>query len=149
MSLTRKRILVTGGAGFLGSHLCERLLSEGNEVLCVDNYFTGRKDNIAQLMADPHFEMMRHDVTFPLYVEVDQIFNLACPASPVNYQYDPVQTTKTSVIGAINMLGLGWACRGEDHAGVHQRGAWRPDGSPADRGLLRNVNPLGPARLLR
>src|SRR3984885_14107592 len=104
--MTKKRILITGGAGFLGSHLCERLLSEGNEVLCVDNYFTGRKDNIAQLMADPHFEMMRHDVTFPLYVEVDQIFNLACPASPVHYQYDPVQTTKTSVIGAINMLGL-------------------------------------------
>src|ERR1700756_453925 len=101
-----KRILVTGGAGFLGSHLCERLLAEGNDVLCVDNYFTGRKENIAHLLGNPNFEAMRHDVTFPLYVEVDQIFNLACPASPVHYQFDPVQTTKTSVIGAINMLGL-------------------------------------------
>lgn len=101
-----KRILVTGGAGFLGSHLCERLLNEGNDVLCVDNYFTGNKDNIAHLMSNPHFEAMRHDVTIPLYVEVDEIYNLACPASPVHYQFDPVQTTKTSVHGAINMLGL-------------------------------------------
>ena len=100
------RILVTGGAGFLGSHLCERLLSEGHDVLCVDNFFTGRKRNIAHLMNNPYFEVMRHDVTFPLYVEVDQIYNLACPASPVHYQHDPVQTTKTSVHGAINMLGL-------------------------------------------
>src|SRR5271168_2342300 len=106
MGLTRKRILVTGGAGFLGSHLCERLLRDGHDVLCVDNYFTGRKDNIVHLINDPHFEVIRHDITFPLYVEVDEIFNLACPASPVHYQYDPVQTTKTSVIGAINMLGL-------------------------------------------
>jgi UDP-glucuronate decarboxylase len=101
-----KKILVTGGAGFLGSHLCERLLADGNEVLCVDNYFTGRKENIAHLSSNPKFEAMRHDVTFPLYVEVDQIYNLACPASPVHYQHDPVQTTKTSVHGAINMLGL-------------------------------------------
>ena len=101
-----KRILVTGGAGFLGSHLCGRLIKDGNDVLCVDNFFTGSKDNIAHLMASPYFEVMRHDVTLPLYVEVDQIFNLACPASPVHYQYDPVQTTKTSVHGAINMLGL-------------------------------------------
>jgi UDP-glucuronate decarboxylase len=101
-----KRILVTGGAGFLGSHLCDRLIKDGNDVLCVDNFFTGSKGNIAHLMANPYFEVMRHDVTFPLYVEVDQIFNLACPASPVHYQYDPVQTTKTSVHGAINMLGL-------------------------------------------
>jgi UDP-glucuronate decarboxylase len=101
-----KRILVTGGAGFLGSHLCDRLIKDGNDVLCVDNFFTGSKGNIAHLMANPYFEVMRHDVTFPLYVEVDQVFNLACPASPVHYQYDPVQTTKTSVHGAINMLGL-------------------------------------------
>lgn len=101
-----KRILVTGGAGFLGSHLCERLLSEGNEVLCVDNLFTGRKSNIHHLLDNKNFEFLRHDVTFPLFVEVDEIYNLACPASPVHYQFDPVQTTKTSVIGAINMLGL-------------------------------------------
>ncbi|HEX6978469.1 MAG TPA: GDP-mannose 4,6-dehydratase, partial [Alphaproteobacteria bacterium] len=102
----RKRILVTGGAGFLGSHLCERLLADKHDVLCVDNYFTGTKANIAHLMGATHFEVMRHDVTFPLYVEVDEIYNLACPASPVHYQHDPVQTTKTSVHGAINMLGL-------------------------------------------
>lgn len=101
-----KRILVTGGAGFLGSHLCERLLSRGHEVLCVDNLFTGSKANIVHLLDNPYFEFMRHDVTFPLYVEVDEIYNLACPASPIHYQFDPVQTTKTSVIGAINMLGL-------------------------------------------
>ncbi|KEO73146.1 UDP-glucuronic acid decarboxylase family protein [Anditalea andensis] len=101
-----KRILVTGGSGFLGSHLCERLLKEGNEVLCVDNLFTGRKNNIYHLLDNKSFEFMRHDITFPMYVEVDEIYNLACPASPVHYQFDPVQTTKTSVIGAINMLGL-------------------------------------------
>lgn len=101
-----KKILVTGGAGFLGSHLCERLLSDGHDVLCVDNYFTGSKENIKHLLQNPHFELMRHDVTFPLYVEVDEIYNLACPASPPHYQHDPVQTTKTSVHGAINMLGL-------------------------------------------
>jgi len=102
----KKRILITGGAGFLGSHLCERLLKEGNEVLCVDNFFTGSRQNISHLMDNKNFELMRHDVTFPLYVEVDEIYNLACPASPVHYQFDPVQTTKTSVMGAINMLGL-------------------------------------------
>ena len=101
-----KRILVTGGAGFLGSHLCERLLAAGNDVLCVDNYFTGTKDNVAKCLDNPHFELMRHDVTFALYVEVDEIYNLACPASPIHYQRDPIQTTKTSVLGAINMLGL-------------------------------------------
>jgi UDP-glucuronate decarboxylase len=100
------RVLITGGAGFLGSHLCERVLATGADVLCVDNFFTGSKRNVAQLMNSPYFELMRHDVTFPLYVEVDRIYNLACPASPVHYQYDPVQTTKTSVHGAINMLGL-------------------------------------------
>jgi UDP-glucuronate decarboxylase len=98
--------MVTGGAGFLGSHLCERLLNDGCEVLCVDNFYSGTKDNVAHLIGDTHFELMRHDVTFPLYVEVDEIYNLACPASPVHYQRDPVQTTKTSVHGAINMLGL-------------------------------------------
>lgn len=102
----RKRVLVTGGAGFLGSHLCERLLAEGSEVICADNFYSGTKDNIAHLQGHPHFEMLRHDVTFPLYVEVDEIYNLACPASPVHYQRDPIQTTKTSIFGAINMLGL-------------------------------------------
>ncbi|MBY6266419.1 SDR family oxidoreductase (plasmid) [Azospirillum sp. 412522] len=102
----RKRVLVTGGAGFLGSHLCDRLLAAGSDVLCVDNFFTGSRDNVLHLLDNPHFELMRHDVTFPLYVEVDEIYNLACPASPVHYQHDPVQTTKTSVHGAINMLGL-------------------------------------------
>ena len=102
----KKMILVTGGAGFLGSHLCERLLTEGHDVLCVDNFYTGRKENIAHLMSNPYFEIMRHDICFPLYVEVDEIYNLACPASPIHYQFDPVQTTKTSVHGAINMLGL-------------------------------------------
>ena len=103
---TRKRILITGGAGFLGSHLAERMLNEGHDVLVVDNFFTGTKDNLKHLIGNPHLEIMRHDVTFPLYVEVDEIFNLACPASPIHYQFDPVQTTKTSVHGAINMLGL-------------------------------------------
>lgn len=105
-SQTRKQVLVTGGAGFLGSHLCERLLKDEHDVICVDNFFTGTKDNILHLLDNPHFELMRHDVTFPLYVEVDEIYNLACPASPIHYQHDPVQTTKTSVHGAINMLGL-------------------------------------------
>ena len=102
----RKRVLVTGGAGFLGSHLCQRLLADGCDVICADNFYSGTKDNIAHLLGNPHFELLRHDVTFPLYVEVDEIYNLACPASPVHYQRDPVQTTKTSVHGAINMLGL-------------------------------------------
>ena len=101
-----KKILITGGAGFIGSHLCKKLLDEGNDVLCLDNYFTGTKQNITSLLSNPYFETIRHDICFPLYVEVDQIFNLACPASPIHYQHDPVQTTKTSVHGAINMLGL-------------------------------------------
>ena len=102
----RKSALVTGGAGFLGSHLCERLLADGHDVICVDNFFSSTKENIAHLLAHPSFELLRHDVTFPLYIEVDEIYNLACPASPIHYQHDPVQTTKTSVHGAINMLGL-------------------------------------------
>ncbi len=102
----RKRVMVTGGAGFLGSHLCERLLRDKCDVLCVDNLYSGTKDNVAHMMGNPHFELMRHDVTLPLYVEVDEIYNLACPASPIHYQWDPVQTTKTSIHGAINMLGL-------------------------------------------
>jgi UDP-glucuronate decarboxylase len=101
-----KKILVTGGAGFLGSHLCERLIERGDDVLCVDNFYTGDKHNIIKLLGHPHFELMRHDITFPLYVEVDEIFNLACPAAPIHYQFDPVQTTKTSIHGVINMLGL-------------------------------------------
>ena len=101
-----KKILVTGGAGFIGSHLCKKLIEDGNDVLCIDNYFTGTKKNISDLFSNPYFEMVRHDICFPLYVEVDEIFNLACPASPIHYQHDPVQTTKTSVHGAINMLGL-------------------------------------------
>jgi UDP-glucuronate decarboxylase len=105
-NIQRKRILVTGGAGFLGSHLCERLLQDGHDVLCVDNFYTGSKDNISHLIGNPYFELLRHDITFPLYVEVDEIYNLACPASPVHYEFDPVQTTKTSVHGSINMLGL-------------------------------------------
>src|SRR5579864_5997849 len=104
--LTSKRVLVTGGAGFIGSHLCRRLLAEGCEVLCVDNFYTGTRMNVDELLSHPKFELLRHDVTFPLYAEADEIYNLACPASPVHYQFDPVQTTKTSVVGAINMLGL-------------------------------------------
>ena len=144
MTLTRKRVLVTGGAGFLGSHLCEALLAQGDDVLCVDNYFTGRKDNIAHLHGDPHFEAMRHDVTFPLYVEVDEIYNLACPASPIHYQFDPVQTTKTSVIGAINMLGLAKRVR----AKVLQASTSEVYGDltvhPQTEDYRGNVNPRGP-----
>ncbi len=102
----QKRILVTGGAGFIGSHLCERLLNEGNEVVCVDNFFTGTKDNIKHLLTNPYFEVIRHDICQPLYIEIDEIYNLACPASPIHYQFDPVQTTKVNVSGSINMLGL-------------------------------------------
>jgi UDP-glucuronate decarboxylase len=144
MALTRTRILVTGGAGFLGSHLCERLLADGNDVLCVDNYFTGRKENIAHLMANPHFEAMRHDVTFPLYVEVDQIYNLACPASPVHYQFDPVQTTKTSVIGAINMLGLAKRIGAKILQASTSEVYGDPTVHPQTEDYRGNVNPLGP-----
>ena len=121
-----KRILVTGDAGFLGSHLCQRLIERGDEVLCVDNFFTGRQANVAHLLGTPGFELMRHDVTFPLYVEVDEIYNLACPASPIHYQFDPVQTTKTSVHGAINMLGLAKRMQRQDAAGLDVGGLRRP-----------------------
>ncbi len=144
MTFTRKRVLVTGGAGFLGSHLCERLLAAGNDVLCVDNYFTGRKDNIAALLADPHFEALRHDITFPLYVEVDEIYNLACPASPVHYQFDPVQTTKTSVIGAINMLGLAKRVGARILQASTSEVYGDPTVHPQTEDYRGNVNPLGP-----
>jgi UDP-glucuronate decarboxylase len=144
MSLTRKRVLVTGGAGFLGSHLCERLLRDGHDVLCVDNYFTGRKDNILSLQNHPHFEVMRHDITFPLYVEVDEIFNLACPASPVHYQFDPVQTTKTSVIGAINMLGLAKRVGAKILQASTSEVYGDPTIHPQTEDYRGNVNTLGP-----
>jgi UDP-glucuronate decarboxylase len=144
MPLTHKRVLVTGGAGFLGSHLCERLLRNGDDVLCVDNYFTGRKDNIAHLLTDPHFEAMRHDVTFPLYVEVDEIYNLACPASPVHYQFDPVQTTKTSVIGAINMLGLAKRIGAKILQASTSEVYGDPTVHPQTEDYRGNVNPMGP-----
>jgi UDP-glucuronate decarboxylase len=144
MRTVMKRVLVTGGAGFLGSHLCERLRAQGHDVLCVDNYFTGRKDNIAALLGDPHFEAMRHDVTHPLFVEVDEIYNLACPASPIHYQFDPVQTTKTSVIGAINMLGLAKRLK----AKILQTSTSEVYGDPVVHPQLEsyrgNVNPIGP-----
>lgn len=138
-----KRILVTGGAGFLGSHLCKRLLNEGNDVLCVDNYFTGNKDNIAHLMSNPHFEAMRHDVTIPLYVEVDEIYNLACPASPVHYQFDPVQTTKTSVHGAINMLGLAKRVKAKILQASTSEVYGDPEIHPQTEAYWGNVNPIG------
>jgi UDP-glucuronate decarboxylase len=144
MPQTRTRILVTGGAGFVGSHLCERLLAGGADVLCVDNYFTGCKDNIAHLTANTHFEMMRHDITFPLYVEVDQIYNLACPASPIHYQFDPVQTTKTSVIGAINMLGLAKRVGATILQASTSEVYGDPTVHPQTEDYRGNVNPLGP-----
>ncbi|HEV8014152.1 MAG TPA: UDP-glucuronic acid decarboxylase family protein [Stellaceae bacterium] len=144
MSSSRKRILVTGGAGFLGSHLCERLIAEGNDVLCVDNYFTGRKDNVAALLGNPSFEAMRHDVCFPLYVEVDEIYNLACPASPIHYQHDPVQTTKTSVSGAINMLGLAKRLRAKIFQASTSEVYGDPSVHPQTEDYRGNVNPIGP-----
>jgi UDP-glucuronate decarboxylase len=141
---SRKRILVTGGAGFLGSHLCERLVDEGHDVICVDNYYTGTKDNIVHLINNPHFELLRHDVTFPLYVEVDEIYNLACPASPVHYQYDPVQTTKTTVHGAINMLGLAKRTGAKILQASTSEVYGDPTIHPQTEDYRGNVNPIGP-----
>ena len=138
-----KRVLVTGGAGFLGSHLCERLLALGDDVLCVDNFFTGTKDNITHLLGDRHFELMRHDVTFPLYVEVDEIYNLACPAAPIHYQFDPVQTTKTSVHGAINMLGLAKRIKARILQASTSEVYGDPKVHPQTEEYWGNVNPIG------
>jgi UDP-glucuronate decarboxylase len=139
-----KKILVTGGAGFLGSHLCEALLRKGNDVLCVDNFFTGSKNNIAHLLGNSRFELMRHDVTFPLYVEVDEIYNLACPASPVHYQFDPVQTTKTSVHGAINMLGLAKRVKAKILQASTSEVYGDPEIHPQPEEYWGRVNPVGP-----
>jgi UDP-glucuronate decarboxylase len=141
---TEKRVMVTGGAGFIGSHLCERLMAEGAEVLCIDNFFTGRRSNVAHLVDNPMFELMRHDVTFPLYVEVDEIYNLACPASPIHYQHDPVQTTKTSVHGAINMLGLAKRLRAKILQASTSEVYGDPSVHPQVESYWGNVNPIGP-----
>jgi len=135
--------MVTGGAGFLGSHLCERLLKEGNDVLCVDNFYSGTKDNIVHLLGNPHFELMRHDVTFPLYIEIDEIYNLACPASPVHYQWDPVQTTKTSVLGAINMLGLAKRTKAKILQASTSEVYGDPEVHPQKEDYWGHVNPIG------
>lgn len=140
----KKRILVTGGAGFLGSHLCERLLKDGHEVICVDNFFTGNKQNIVHLMDNPYFEVLRHDVTMPLFVEADAIYNLACPASPVHYQFDPVQTTKTSVMGAINVLGLAKRLRIPVFQASTSEVYGDPEIHPQPESYRGNVNPIGP-----
>jgi UDP-glucuronate decarboxylase len=140
---TSKRILVTGGAGFLGSHLCDRLIDQGHDVLCVDNFFTGSKRNVAHLLDHSRFELMRHDVTFPLYVEVDEIYNLACPASPVHYQHDPVQTTKTSVHGAINMLGLAKRVRAKILQASTSEVYVDPEVHPQPESYWGKVNPIG------
>ena len=141
--LGRKRILVTGGAGFLGSHLCERLVAVGHDVLCVDNFFTGTKDNVAHLLGNSRFEMLRHDITFPLFVEVDEIYNLACPASPIHYQFDPVQTTKTSVHGAINMLGLAKRVKAKVFQASTSEVYGDPRVHPQDEDYWGHVNPHG------
>jgi UDP-glucuronate decarboxylase len=138
-----KRILVTGGAGFIGSHLCERLIEQGHEVLCADNFYTGTRRNVAHLLANPNFELMRHDVTFPLFVEIDEIYNLACPASPIHYQYDPVQTTKTSVHGAINMLGLAKRRRAKIFQASTSEVYGDPTIHPQTEEYWGNVNPIG------
>ena len=138
-----KKVLVTGGAGFLGSHLCEKLIAQGHDVLCVDNFFTGTKANVARLMSHPNFELMRHDVTFPLYVEVDEIYNLACPASPIHYQWDPVQTTKTSVHGAINMLGLAKRVKAKILQASTSEVYGDPEVHPQPESYWGKVNPVG------
>jgi UDP-glucuronate decarboxylase len=140
----KKRILVTGGAGFIGSYLCEKLLNEGNEVICVDNFFTGSKQNIIHLLNNPYFEIVRHDITFPLYIEVDEIYNLACPASPVYYSFDPVQTTKTSVMGAINMLGLAKRLKIKILQASTSEVYGDPEIHPQPESYWGNVNPIGP-----
>lgn len=144
MASIRKRIMITGGAGFLGSHLCERLLKDGHDVLSVDNYFTGRKDNIAHLLGNSHFEAMRHDITFPLYVEVDEIYNLACPASPIHYQFDPVQTTKTSVLGAVNVLGIAKRVKAKVFQASTSEVYGDPSVHPQTEEYRGNVNITGP-----
>ncbi len=144
MKRARKRVLVAGGAGFLGSHLCERLLNDGHEVLCVDNFFTGSRENIRHLLPNPYFEVMRHDVTFPLFVEVDEIYNLACPASPIHYQFNPVQTTKTSVHGAINMLGLAKRTKAKIFQASTSEVYGDPTVHPQTEDYRGNVNPIGP-----
>jgi UDP-glucuronate decarboxylase len=140
---SNKRILITGGAGFLGSHLCERLLHDGHEIVCVDNFYTGRKSNLSHLIGHPFFEVMRHDITFPLYIEVDEIYNLACPASPIHYQFDPVQTTKTSVHGAINMLGLAKRVRAKILQASTSEVYGDPSVHPQPESYWGNVNPIG------
>jgi UDP-glucuronate decarboxylase len=140
----QSRILVTGGAGFLGSHLCERLLAEGANVICVDNFFTGTRENVRHLISNPYFEMIRHDVTFPLYIEVNEIYNLACPASPIHYQHDPVQTTKTSVHGAINLLGLAKRVKARILQASTSEVYGDPEVHPQNEGYWGHVNPIGP-----
>jgi len=140
----KKRILITGGAGFIGSQLCEKLLNEGNDIICVDNFFTGSKQNVIHLLDNPYFEIVRHDITFPLYVEVDEIYNLACPASPVYYSFDPVQTTKTSVMGAINMLGLAKRLKIKVLQASTSEVYGDPEVHPQPESYRGNVNPIGP-----
>src|SRR5438552_13595879 len=141
---TGRRVLVTGGAGFIGSHLCERLLERGDEVLCVDNFYTGTRHNVRHLLGTPRFELLRHDVCFPLYVEVDEIFNLACPASPIHYQVDPVQTTKTSVVGSINLLGIAKRLRIKALLASTSEVYGDPDVHPQPESYWGRVNPVGP-----
>jgi len=143
MQNLRKRVLVTGGAGFLGSHLCDRLIADGDDVLCLDNFFTGTKDNVAHLMSNPNFELIRHDVTFPYYVEVDEIYNLACPASPIHYQFNPVQTTKTAVHGAINMLGLAKRVQARIFQASTSEVYGDPQVHPQSEDYWGHVNPIG------
>src|SRR6266498_5586446 len=142
--MTERRVLVTGGAGFIGSHLCERLLDRGDEVLCVDNFYTGRRGNVSHLLSNPSFELARHDICFPLHVEVDEIYNLACPASPIHYQFDPVQTTKTSVHGSINMLGLAKRVKARILQASTSEVYGDPTVHPQTESYWGNVNPIGP-----